>query len=509
MEYFLSLVIFFPAVAAVLGFLIDEASIKTYAVTMSFIEFVLSLVLWILYEPVDGIAFSVLHPFISEYGINYFIGVDGISLFLVILSTLVTFLALLSLSIKERAKNLIICILFLEMMMVGVFVALDAILFYIFWELSLIPMLYIIGAWGSGKRIYAAVKFFIYTFLGSMFLLVGLVAMSYFYHEATGEYSFNILDWQSLSLPLSTQIPLFLAFSVAFAIKTPCFPFHTWLPYAHGQAPTIGSVLLAAVLLKMGTYGFVRFSLPLFPDASVHFSGMMCAVAIVMIIYASLIAFAQKDIKQVIAYSSIAHMGVIMLGIFSMSREGMSGAVFLMISHGIVSGGLFMLVGFLYDRRHTKLFSEFGGLARVMPLYAFCFCVVLLGSIGLPLTIGFVGEFLSLAGIFKISFSYALLGGLGIIMGAIYSMNLYKKTFFGALVHEENKKLSDLNRTELCSIIPICVLVVVLGVAPNLMLKSIEPSVTQSLELMFNKASQTATRAYMEKANFKVRSDAK
>ena len=501
MEYFLSLVIFFPAVAGILGFLIDEASIKTYAVTMSFIEFVLSLVLWVFYEPAEGIAFSVLHPFVSEYGISYFVGLDGISLFLVILSTLITFLALLSLSIKERVKNLIICILFLEMTMVGVFAALDAI--------SLIPMLYIIGAWGSGKRIYAAVKFFIYTFLGSMFLLVGLVAMSYLYHEATGEYSFNILDWQSLSLPLSTQIPLFLAFSVAFAIKTPCFPFHTWLPYAHGQAPTIGSVLLAAVLLKMGTYGFVRFSLPMFPDASVHFSGMMCAVAIVMVIYASFIAFAQKDVKQVVAYSSIAHMGVIMLGIFSMSAEGVSGAVFLMISHGIVSGGLFMLVGFLYDRRHTKLFSEFGGLARVMPLYAFCFCVVLLGSIGLPLTIGFVGEFLSLAGIFKISFSYALLGGCGIIMGAIYSMSLYKKTFFGAIVHEENKKLSDLNKTELCSIVPICVLVVALGVAPNLMLKHIDASVAQSLQTMFDKASQTATRAYMEKANFKVKNDAR
>ena len=324
--------------------------------------------------------------------------------------------------------------------MVGVFAALDAILFYIFWELSLLPMLYIIGAWGSGERIYAAVKFFLYTFFGSVFMLFGLIFMCYLYHEATGAYSFNILEWQYLKLPLNLQIWLFLAFGIAFAIKTPLFPFHTWLPYAHGQAPTIGSVLLAAVLLKMGTYGFVRFSLPMFEEGSVYFANLICIISVIMVVYTSFIAFAQKDIKQVIAYSSIAHMGVIMLGIFSFSVEGVSGSVFLMISHGIVSGGLFMLVGFIYDRKHTKEFSEFGGLARVMPFYAFCFCVVLLASIGLPLTSGFIGEFLSLLGIFKTAPIFAFLGGLGIIMGAIYSLNLYKKTFFGAITKEENKK---------------------------------------------------------------------
>ncbi|MBP3224301.1 MAG: NADH-quinone oxidoreductase subunit M [Campylobacter sp.] len=507
MEHFLSLIIFFPAVAGALGVFIDERSIKTYAVMMSLIEFALSLFLLAFYE--GGIAFSTSASIISAYGISYFIGVDGISLFLVILSTLMTFLALISLSIRERIKNLIISVLFLEMTMIGVFVALDAILFYIFWELSLIPMLYIIGAWGSGRRIYAGVKFFIYTFFGSMFLLVGLIAMAYLYYKSTGELSFNLIAWQGLNLPINAQNLLFLAFGIAFAIKTPMFPFHTWLPYAHGQAPTIGSVLLAAVLLKMGTYGFVRFSLPLFPDACVHFAPLMCILAVIMVIYTSFIAFAQKDIKQVVAYSSIAHMGVIILGIFSLGSEGISGAIFLMISHGITSGGLFMLVGFIYDRRHTKLLSEFGGLAKIMPVYAFCFGVVLFSGIGLPLTIGFVGEFLSLLGIYKISFSYALFGGFGIVMGAIYSLNLYKKTFFGKICVEQNKSLKDLKFSEISSIVPICVLCIFLGVAPNFMLSRISPSVSENIALMAHNAQNLATKNYIEKANFKAVINAK
>lgn len=501
MEHILSLVIFFPAMAAVLGFLLDDKNIKAYGISMSFIELLLSLFLWFAFDKQgENFKFSEFMPFIPDFGINYFVGIDGISLFLVVLSTFMTFIALISLTITERLKHLVISILFLEMTMVGVFVSLDGILFYLFWELSLIPMLYIIGAWGSGKRIYAAVKFFIYTFLGSVFMLLGLIFMAYLCYKANGEFSFNIIDWQNLEIPFNIQIWLFLAFSIAFAIKTPLFPFHTWLPYAHGQAPTIGSILLAAVLLKMGTYGFVRFSLPMFPDGSFYFANLMCVIAIIMIIYTSFIAFAQKDIKQVIAYSSIAHMGVIMLGIFSFTIEGISGAVFLMLSHGIVSGGLFMLVGFIYDRKHTKLMSEFGGLAKVMPFYAFTFCVVLLGSIGLPLTIGFVGEFLSLLGMFKFSPLYAFLGGFGIIMGAIYSLNLYKKTFFGEITNDENLKLKDLNFMENFAIIPICILVVVLGVYPKPILSKIDLASSQIVETMSYK-SLSETRTMLNKIN--------
>ncbi|MBQ3674191.1 MAG: NADH-quinone oxidoreductase subunit M [Campylobacter sp.] len=501
MDHILSLVIFFPAIAAILGFLIDEKSVKAYAISVSFIEFILSLFLWFEFSNFNGeFKFVEFFPFIREFGINYFIGIDGFSLFLIILSTFMTLISLISLTITDRLKNLVVSILFLEMTMVGVFAALDAILFYIFWELSLLPMLYIIGAWGSGKRIYAAVKFFLYTFFGSVFMLFGLIFMSYLYHEATGAYSFNILEWQYLKLPLNLQIWLFLAFGIAFAIKTPLFPFHTWLPYAHGQAPTIGSVLLAAVLLKMGTYGFVRFSLPMFPDGSLYFSNLMCVIAVIMVIYTSFIAFAQKDIKQVIAYSSIAHMGVIMLGIFSFSVEGISGSVFLMISHGVVSGGLFMLVGFIYERKHTKEFSEFGGLAKIMPFYAFSFCLVLLASIGLPLTIGFVGEFLSLLGIFKTAPIFAFLGGFGIIMGAIYSLNLFKKTFFGEITKEENKSLKDLNKTEILAIVPICALVLFFGVYPRPILKHIDISSKDLVVLMYDKG-EAKTKEHLNKAN--------
>ena len=501
MDHILSLVIFFPFIAGCLGFFVDEKSIKAYGIATTFIEFILSIFLWFKFSSFIGeFKFIEFFPFIKEFGINYFVGIDGFSLFLIVLSTFMTLIGLISLKITDRLKNLVISILFLEMTMVGVFAALDAILFYIFWELSLLPMLYIIGAWGSGKRIYAAVKFFLYTFFGSVFMLFGLIFMAYLYHEATGSYSFNILEWQHLKLPLNLQIWLFLAFGIAFAIKTPLFPFHTWLPYAHGQAPTIGSVLLAAVLLKMGTYGFVRFSLPMFPDGSLYFSNLMCIIAVIMIIYTSFIAFAQKDIKQVIAYSSIAHMGVIMLGIFSFSVEGISGSVFLMISHGVVSGGLFMLVGFIYERKHTKEFSEFGGLARIMPFYAFSFCLVLLASIGLPLTIGFVGEFLSLLGIFKTSPIFAFLGGFGIIMGAIYSLNLFKKTFFGKITKEENKNLKDLNKTEILAIVPICALVIVFGVYPRPILKHIDESSKTAITLMYDKG-EAKTKEHLIKAN--------
>ncbi|MFZ2969110.1 MAG: NADH-quinone oxidoreductase subunit M [Sulfuricurvum sp.] len=487
-EHILSILIFFPALAAMLGFVIHKDSARAYGITVAAIEFVLSLVLWQWYNPLGGMQFMEMAPLISAFGISYLVGVDGISLFIIILSTFFTLIGIASLTEKRRIKDLIITLLFLEMTMVGVFASLDAILFYVFWELSLVPMLYIIGAWGGPLRIYASIKFFLYTFTGSLVMLVGMLYMAYLYHMATGSWSFSLLEWYRLQLPLEYQLWLFAAFFLGFAIKVPMFPFHTWLPYAHGQAPTIGSVILAAVLLKMGTYAFVRFSLPLFPDASVAFMFPIAILAIIMIVYTAMVAYAQEDIKQVVAYSSVSHMGVIVLGTFSLNVEGISGSVFLMIAHGVVSGALFLLVGVIYDRRHTKMMSEFGGLASVMPRYATIFGIMMMASVGLPLTINFVGEFLSLLGFYKQSHAYTLVAGTAIIVGAIYMLSAYKKAFFGNVTKEENRTLKDVNGTELLGLVPLVIVAIWLGVYPKPVLEPINNSVKAVVQLMHDKA---------------------
>ncbi|MDD2837375.1 MAG: NADH-quinone oxidoreductase subunit M [Sulfuricurvum sp.] len=489
LDHILTILIFFPALAAMFGFVVSKGSIRAYGVTVALIEFVLSLWLWYAYDPmVSGMQFMESAPLIKAFGINYLLGVDGISLFIIILSTFFTLIGIGSLTETRRIKDLIITLLFLEMTMVGVFSALDAIIFYVFWELSLVPMLYIIGAWGGPLRIYASVKFFLYTFTGSLIMLVGMLFMAYFYFQATGTWSFSILEWYRLILPENFQMWLFIAFFFGFAIKVPMFPFHTWLPYAHGQAPTIGSVILAAILLKMGTYAFVRFSLPLFPDASVLFMFPIAAIAIIMIIYTAMVAYAQEDVKQVVAYSSISHMGVIILGTFALNVEGVSGSVFLMLAHGVVSGALFLLVGVIYDRRHTKLMSEFGGLASVMPRYATIFGIMMMASVGLPLTINFVGEFLSLLGFYKQSHMVTLTAGTAIIVGAIYMLSAYKKAFFGPVTNEENKNLKDVNKTELFGLIPLVIVAIWLGVYPKPVLEPINNSVESLIQLMHDKA---------------------
>jgi NADH-quinone oxidoreductase subunit M len=393
-----------------------------------------------------------------------------------------------SLGEMKNIKNLVVTLLFLQMTMVGVFAALDAILFYIFWELSLVPMLYIIGAWGGPLRIYASIKFFLYTFAGSLIMLVGMLFMAFLYNQATGTWSFSLLEWYRLILPENYQLWLFAAFFIGFAIKVPMFPFHTWLPYAHGQAPTIGSVILAAVLLKMGTYAFIRFSLPMFPDAAVFFMYPIAAIAIIMIIYTAMVAYAQEDVKQVVAYSSISHMGVIILGTFAMNVEGITGSVFLMIGHGIVSGALFLLVGVIYDRRHTKLMSEFGGLASVMPRYATIFGIMMMASVGLPLLINFVGEFLSLLGFYNQSHIGTLLAGTAIIVGAIYMLSAFKKAFFGEVTNEQNRNLPDVNARELFALIPLTIIAVWLGIYPKPILEPINTSVKSVVMLMHEKA---------------------
>ncbi|SFV54603.1 NADH-ubiquinone oxidoreductase chain M [hydrothermal vent metagenome] len=490
LDHILSVLIFFPALAAVFGFMIQKESMRTYGVAVALVEFVLSLVLWYGFDNgVSGMQFVENIPLIPTFGINYTLGVDGISLFIIVLSAFFTFLGIASLTDTPNVKYMIVTLLFLQMTMAGVFAALDAIVFYTFWELSLVPMLYIIGAWGGPLRVYASIKFFLYTFAGSLVMLVGMLFMAYLYYQAAGVWSFSLLDWYRLVLPENFQLWLFVAFFIGFAIKVPMFPFHTWLPYAHGQAPTIGSIILAAILLKMGTYAFVRFSLPLFPDASAFFMIPIAILAVIMVIYTSMVAYAQKDIKQVVAYSSIAHMGIIILGTFALNVEGIAGSVFLMLGHGVVAGGLFMLVGVIYDRRHTKLMSEFGGLAHVMPRYATIFGIMMMASVGLPLTINFIGEFLSLLGFYQQSHILTLLAGTGIIVGAIYMLAAYKKAFFGEVTNDANKNLPDVNKKELFGLIPLVIVAIWLGVYPKPVLEPINNSVTAIVKLMHSKAT--------------------
>ena len=488
-DHILSILIFFPALAALFGVVVDKDSIRAYGLSVAVVEFALSLMLWFGFDAsVSGMQFMEQVSLIPAFGVNYIVGVDGISLFIIVLAAFFTMIGIASLTDTKNVKNMIITLLMLQMTMAGVFAALDAILFYVFWELSLVPMLYIIGAWGGPLRVYASIKFFLYTFTGSLVMLVGMLFMAYFYFQATGVWSFAILDWYRLILPQSYQLWLFAAFFMGFAIKVPMFPFHTWLPYAHGQAPTIGSVMLAAILLKMGTYAFIRFSLPLFPDASVYFMFPIAIIAVIMIIYTAMVAYAQEDVKQVVAYSSVSHMGVIVLGTFAMNVEGISGSIFLMIAHGVVSGALFLLVGVIYDRRHTKMMDQFGGLASVMPRYATIFGLMLMASVGLPLTINFVGEFLSLLGFYQQSHTITLLAGIAIIVGAIYMLAAYKKMFFGEVTREENKNLPDVNKRELIALIPLAVITIWLGIYPKPVLEPINNSVEAVVQLMHDKA---------------------
>lgn len=502
MENILSMLIFFPAAAAVVGFLIDKDSMRQYGVVVTVVEFVLSLLLWYYFDTnISDMQFVQSFPLISSYGINYLVGIDGVSIFLVIMITFMTMIALIGLTEKKNVKNLIITMLFLEMTMVGVFVSLDLILFYVFWELTLIPMFYVIGFWGAEKRFYAAIKFFLYTFTGSLIMLIGILYFGYIFNEATGFWSFSVLEWNNIILPFDLQLWLFIAFFMAFAVKVPMFPFHTWLPLAHGQAPTIGSIMLAAVLLKMETYGFIRFSLPLFPDASVYFAGFMATLGLIAIIYTAMIAYAQEDMKQMIAYSSISHMGVITLGVFALNTEGISGAVYLMIGHGIVSGALFMSVGVLYDRRKTKMIKEFGGLAHNMPMFALVYAIVLMASIGLPLTIGFIGEFLSLLGFFKYSPILTFVATLTIVLSAVYMLSMYKRTFFGKLTKPENKGMSDIRGRELVALSSLVLLIIALGIYPKIMLDPLNVTVSQLTKVMEIKAVNEDTKVKLKALN--------
>ena len=461
---------------------VNETLLKGLAFGWSLIVFVVSLPLYFGFDATDaGYQFAETAEWIPALGIKYALGIDGISLFLVLLSTFLTPLILLGswTSIESRVKEFLICFLLLETAMIGALVSLDLFLFYIFWELMLIPMYLLIGVWGGANRIAATVKFFLMTAVGSLLMLV---AMFYIYQRREGAPSFLLEDYLGLSLTLQEQLWLFGAFALAFAIKVPMVPVHTWLPRAHTEAPTAGSVVLAGVLLTMGTYGFVRFAMPLFPDATLVATPWIAGLATVGIVYGALLALAQSDVKKLVAYSSVSHLGFVMLGLVAMSTQGVSGAMLQMLNHGISTGALFLLVGCIYERRHSRQIADFGGITKVMPWFAVMFMIVTLSSIGLPGTNGFVGEFLVLAGAFLADGPwdlrwYVAVAATGVILGAFYMLWMFQRVMFGPLKNEKNKVLKDLNLREWVVLSPLIVLIFVMGIKPQFMLERMEPSV--------------------------------
>jgi NADH-quinone oxidoreductase subunit M len=472
-EHILSIVIFLPLVGVLLGSFINKENkiaIKWFTLIVSLVEFIISLYLVTWFNTSStSMQFTEKYTWIPAYNINYQLGIDGLSLLLIMLTTFLTPLVLLGswTYIKNREKEYYLWFLVLETGMIGVFASLDLILFYVFWEAMLIPMYIIIGVWGGPRRIYAAVKFFIYTMFGSLLMLVAIIYLYFAYHAQTGSYTFDLLKLYNLSLPLSTQIWLFAAFALSFAIKVPIFPFHTWLPDAHVEAPTGGSVILAGVLLKMGTYGYMRLAMPLFPTAANAFLPYIAILAIIGIIYGALVAMMQPDIKKLVAYSSVSHLGFVMLGLMALNIQGVDGAVLQMINHGLSTGALFMLVGMIYERRHTRQLSEFGGIAKTMPIFATIFMIVTLSSIGLPGLNGFVGEFLILMGSFFAKPIYAVFAGTGVILGAVYMLRTYQKVFWGKITNKANEELKDLSPREIIVMIPILIMIVWIGVYPK------------------------------------------
>jgi len=478
----LSTLIFLPIVGAIMLLFVNrsqEGSVKRISLLVSIANFIISIPLFTNFNKATHfMQFGEKHEWIPHLNINYILGIDGISVLFVLLSTLITVLSVLVSwnSIKTKVKEFYISILILEGAMIGVFCSLDFMLFYIFWEAMLIPMYLLIGVWGGPNRIYAAVKFFLYTLIGSVLMLVGIIVL-YF----TAGNTFNILELMTKTYPYQLQMWLFWAFFSAFAVKVPMFPVHTWLPDAHTEAPTAGSVILAAVLIKMGAYGFLRFSLPLFPQASMAMTPVMMTLSVIAIIYGAVICLGQTDLKRLIAYSSVSHMGFVTLGIFALNVQGMEGGILQMINHGIVTGALFLSVGIIYDRTHTRQIADYGGVASVMPVYATAFMVFTLASIGLPATNGFIGEFLIILGGFKANQLAGVLAATGIIIGAGYMLLLYQRVFF----MQTNQKvlgLKDMDGREILTLLPLVVLIFWIGIYPNAFLGFMHESVRHLLE---------------------------
>lgn len=489
----LTLVTFLPAVGALALMVMprNDRALRWAALIVSIVTFGLSLYLPIYFNHgVSGFQFDVNRNWIGQT-IHYHLGADGISMWLVLLTTLLVPVSVLVSwkSIHDRVKEFFVLLLLLEMAMIGVFLSLDMFLFYVFWEATLIPMALLIGMYGHERRVYAAVKFFLYTMVASVFMLAAIIWLYVHTGTPTTPASFEYEAFRKLIAsgaisPTALQW-LFLGFFIAFAVKVPLFPLHTWLPDAHVEAPTAGSVLLAGVLLKMGTYGLLRFSVGMFPDQAAYNSSWINVLAVIGIIYGALVALVQPNLKKLIAYSSVSHLGFVVLGIFSLTTIGTDGAVYQMLNHGISTGALFMLAGMLYERKHTYEFKEFGGLATPMPVYATFFLLAVLSSVGLPLLNGFVGEFLVLSGAFQSAVPhamlFAILGSSGVIWGACYLLWMYQKVFYGQIQHDENKTLPDIDGRERISLVPLVVMAVIMGVASPYWMKSIEPAVLSTL----------------------------
>ena len=493
----LTIITFLPLVGALPLLAIKKENtkgIRNWALALSILTFVASVPLFTGFDLSSSrMQFEQSVPWIPSLGIQYHVGIDGISLFLVLLTTFLTPLAILSSwnSIEKRVKEYYLFMLLLETGMVGVFIALDLFLFYVFWEVMLVPMCFLIGVWGGERRIYAAIKFFVYTMVGSVLMLVAIISLYFLNETSSGTLTFDfstiLANVQSGSLILTSrqQYWLFLAFFVAFAIKVPLFPFHTWLPDAHVEAPTAGSVILAGVLLKMGTYGLIRFCLPLFPEATLELTPLISVLAVIGIIYGALVAMVQPDLKKLVAYSSVSHLGFVVLGIFALNEPGMEGAIYQMLNHGISTGALFLLVGMIYDRRHTRLINEFGGLAAPLPVFSTMFLIVTLSSIGLPLLNGFVGEFLILLGAFgasRANLTLPVIATSGVILSAVYMLWMYQRVIFGEVINPKNKALRDLSLRERLILVPIVVLIVWMGVYSSPFLRRMDSSVSHILQ---------------------------
>ena len=490
----LSILVFFPLVWALVSLVIPSRSsilLKAWAFLGSLLVFLFSLNFFFLFSTqTSDFQFVEKASWIPFLGVSYALGLDGISLWLILLTTFLMPITILFSfgSVKLRLKEYFFFLLALETGMLGAFVALDVFLFYVFWEAMLIPMYFLIGIWGGKDRIYAAMKFFLFTLVGSLLMLVAVFYLAYQYKLQMGVYSTLLTDLYQLHLPhgdgfWNVQNILFLAFALAFAIKVPLFPLHTWLPDAHVQAPTAGSVILAAVLLKMGGYGFIRFAFPLFPNAVAYFQLTFLILGVAAIVYGACVAMVQPDMKKLVAYSSVSHMGYVVLGLFSLEEAATTGSMYQMLNHGISTGALFLLVGMIYDRRHTREISAFGGIARIMPIFATIFLIVTLSSIALPGTNGFVGEFLILLGVWKVNPFICAFAGLGVIFGAIYMLWMFQRVMLGPIKSSENEKLKDLTRFELVVLAPLIVAIFVMGVYPNFFLSKMQPSIQHFLKM--------------------------
>ncbi len=482
----LTVLIFLPAAGLLVLLAVPGSrarALKLAANAVTGLNFLLALGVALKFDPGSGeMQFLERAPWIKAIGAQYLLGIDGISLLLVLLTALLSFVATLSSweAIRSRIKEYYVFLLLLETGMIGVFLSLDLLLFYVFWEVVLVPMYFLIGIWGGERKLYAAIKFFLYTLFGSVMMLIGILVLRGHFHT---------FDWTELVrtgslLPAALQGWVFLAFFLGFAVKVPMFPFHTWLPDAHVEAPTAGSVLLAGVLLKMGTYGFIRFSLPLFPQASRTFAPYMVALALIAIVYGALVSLMQKDMKKLVAYSSVSHMGFVILGLFVLTPLAAKGAVLQMVNHGLSTGALFLIVGVIYDRRHTRLISDFGGLSSRMPVYATVFLIMALASIGLPGLNGFVGEFMILMGTFPVSWVWTAIAATGIILGAGYMLWLYQRVMFGRLENPANESLKDLTLRELATFVPLLILVFWIGLFPKPFLNVIDKPVEKVIRIV-------------------------